>query len=61
MLFKVKNKVLYKDWIWKWLSFKRDYIKESTYANYSNIITNHIVPELGNYLLNKLNTHHHSR
>lgn len=55
MLFKVKNKVLYKDWIWKWLSFKRDYIKESTYANYSNIITNHIVPELGNYLLNKLN------
>ena len=55
MLFKAKNKILYKDWIWEWLSFKKDYIKESTYANYSNIITNHIVPELGNYLLNKLN------
>ena len=55
MLFKARNKILYKDWIWEWLSFKKDYIKESTYANYSNIITNHIVPELGNYLLNKLN------
>lgn len=55
MLFKARNKILYKDWIWEWLLFKKDYIKESTYANYSNIITNHIVPELGNYLLNKLN------
>lgn len=55
MLFKARNKILYKDWIWEWLSSKKDYIKESTYANYSNIITNHIVPELGNYLLNKLN------
>ena len=55
MLFKAKNKISYKDWIWEWLSFKKNYIKESTYANYSNIITNHIVPELGNYLLHKLN------
>ena len=35
MLFKAKNKVLYKDWIWDWLFYKKDYIKESTYANYS--------------------------
>ena len=37
--------------------FYRDVKKRpsGTYANYSNIITNHIVPELGNYLLNKLN------
>ena len=55
MLFKARSKILYKDWIWEWLSFKKNYIKESTYANYSNIITNHIVPDLGNYLLNKLN------
>ena len=40
MLFKAKNKVLYKDWIWNWLTYKKDYIKESTYANYSNIIFN---------------------
>ena len=55
MLFKAKNKVLYEYWIWEWLSYKKDYIKESTYANYSNIISNHIAPNLGNYYLNELN------
>ena len=55
MLFKAKNKILYKDWILEWLSYKKDYIKESTYANYSNIITNHIIPDLGKYYLNQLN------
>ena len=54
MLFKAKNKILYKDWIWDWLSYKKDYIKESTYANYSNIISNHIAPDLGKYYLNEL-------
>ena len=28
MLFKAKNKVLYEYWIWEWLSYKKDYIKE---------------------------------
>lgn len=51
MLFRARNKILYKDWIWRWLSNKKDYIKESTYANYSNIIYNHIVPSLGDYYL----------
>ena len=55
MLFKAKNKVLYEYWIWDWLSDKKDYIKESTYANYSNIISNHIAPDLGKYYLNELN------
>lgn len=55
MLFKAKNKVLYKDWIWNWLTYKKDYIKESTYANYSNIIFNHIVPDLGKYYLKDIN------
>lgn len=55
MLFKAKNKVLYKDWIWDWLSYKKDYIKESTYANYSNIISNHIAPDLGKYYLQEIN------
>ena len=54
MLFKAKNKILYKDWIWDWLFYKKDYIKESTYANYSNIISNHIAPDLGKYYLNEL-------
>ena len=54
MLLKSKR-ILYKDWIYTWLLEKKDYIKESTYANYSNNIFNHIIPKLGNYYLNKLN------
>ena len=37
------RKILYKDWIYTWLIEKKDYIKESTYANYSNNIFNHII------------------
>lgn len=52
----LKNKkILYKDWIYEWLLEKKEYIKESTYANYSNNIFNHIIPKLGNYYLNDLN------
>lgn len=54
MIFKTSKRVLYKDWIWEWLDYKKDYIKESTYANYSNIISNHIVSDLGNYYLSEL-------
>lgn len=54
MLLKNK-KILYKDWIYTWLLEKKDYIKESTYANYSNNIFNHIIPKLGNYYLKELN------
>ena len=54
MLLKSK-KILYKDWIYAWLLEKKEYIKESTYANYSNNIFNHIIPKLGNYYLNELN------
>lgn len=54
MILKCK-KILYKDWIYTWLLEKKDYIKESTYANYSNNIFNHIIPKLGNYYLNELN------
>ncbi len=50
-----KKKILYKDWIYEWLVEKKEYIKESTYANYSNNIFNHIIPELGNYDLFELN------
>lgn len=53
MLF--KKKILYKDWLWYWMRKKKDYIKESTYSNYSNIISNHIIPELGNIKLSNLN------
>lgn len=49
-----QKKILYKDWIYDWLKEKKDYIKESTYANYSNNIFNHIIPKLGNYYLSDI-------
>ena len=54
MLFK-KKKVLYGDWLWYWMHIKKNYIKESTYSNYSNIISNHIIPELGQIKISNLN------
>lgn len=50
----IKKKILYKDWIYDWLKEKKDYVKESTYANYSNSIFNHIIPKLGNIYLKDL-------
>ena len=43
----LKKKILYKDWIYEWLLDKKNYIKESTYANYSNNIFNHVVENIG--------------
>lgn len=54
-MFHLKNKILYKDWIYDWLIEKKEYIKESTYANYSNNIFNHIIPKLGDYYIQELN------
>lgn len=42
-------KIRYRKYIYNWLENKKPYIKESSYANYSNIITNYIVPKLGKY------------
>ena len=49
------KKIRYKDYLYNWLINKKVFIKESTYANYSNIIFNYIIPRLGNYYLNELN------
>ena len=49
------KKILYKDWVYEWLIEKRNYVKESTYANYTNIVFNHIVPNLGIFSLNEIN------
>ncbi len=50
----LKHKTLYKEWIYTWLCEKKKYVKESTYASYSNNIFNHIIPYLGNYYLHEL-------
>ena len=51
------KKILYKDWVLQWLKERKPYIKESTYANYSNIIYNHLIPVLGNYRLSMIDNH----
>lgn len=38
-------------WVKIWLEEKKNYVKESTYANYRTLIINHLVPEFGNMSL----------
>lgn len=38
----------YSDWIEKWATRKEPLVKASTYAAYSNIIVNHLLPRFGN-------------
>lgn len=49
------KKTRFKQYLYKWLEYKKDYVKESTYANYSNIIYNYIIPILGDYSINAIN------
>jgi integrase len=48
------KKTLYDDWLLKWLEIKKNYVKESTYANYSNIVFNYIKPYFKGTSLSKL-------
>ena len=52
---KIGKKKLCHEWLLEWLEEKRNYVKKSTYANYSNIIHNHLIPEIGNYYLCDIN------
>ena len=40
----------------QWLETVQNNCKQSTYAKYKNIVEKHILPELGNYLLNEIDT-----
>lgn len=39
--------MLYSNWIVKWLQRKEQLVKESTFAAYSNIVVNHLLPKFG--------------
>lgn len=52
---KKPKKFLYREWGIKWLEYKKDYIKESTYANYSNIMYNHLIPDFNTTYLSDIN------
>lgn len=49
------KKILYREWVVEWLTYKKDYVKESTYANYSNVVYNHLIPDLGDISLQDFN------
>lgn len=39
----------YEKWIHKWIERKEKLVKESTFASYSNILVNHLLPKFGKY------------
>lgn len=43
-----------KEWMIEWLNGRKKYLKESTYANYSTAVYNHIIPTLGHISLSDL-------
>ncbi len=53
---KHKDEEKYEFWLTEWLRAKRIRIKDSTYIRYRNLISNHILPELGKYPINKIGT-----
>jgi site-specific recombinase, phage integrase family len=47
-----RKNIKFSEWIDIWLQSERPFIKESTYATYTNIIENHIKPSLGTKNIN---------
>ena len=41
------EKVLFEVWARKWMEEKRNYVKESSYANYKTVLVNHLIPVFG--------------
>ena len=46
--------MLYSNWIVKWLQRKEQLVKESTFAAYSNIVVNHLLPKFGDMKLEQI-------
>lgn len=44
----------FRTWGEKWVEEKKNYVKESTYANYRTILINHLIPEFGDLRLNEI-------
>jgi len=49
-----RKNIKFSEWIDIWLQNERPFIKESTYATYTNIIENHITPSLGTKNINNI-------
>lgn len=44
----------YEKWIYKWIEGKEKFVKESTFASYSNILVNHLLPKFGKYEITQI-------
>ena len=43
------KEMIFKEWATIWVKEKRNYVKESTYANYVVVLDNHLIMRLGEY------------
>ncbi len=50
-----RKNMLYGDYVVMWLLDRKNYVKESTYANYMSIVYNHLIPTLGFLRLSDIN------
>lgn len=51
----MEEAILFKDWAKEWLEYERNFLKESSYGNYSTIIYNHLIPYLGECKISDIN------
>lgn len=50
------RRILFRDVVCEWLRSKKSSVKESTLACYSNLVKNHIVPTLGRFPADRIDT-----
>lgn len=50
------EQMMFEEWAEEWLDYKKNYVKESTYANYLIAMVNHIVPAFQGMEMNEITT-----
>lgn len=48
------EKLFFEEWVKQWVENKKNFIKESSYANYKTIVVNHLIPVFGKMLLSDI-------
>lgn len=49
-------KITFEQLVKEWLEFRKDSVKESTFANYTNLVEKHLLPVLGTVYLSSMTT-----
>lgn len=56
---KITRSILVRDWVEEWMeSYKRPSVSAETFQSYSNVIRNHILPDIGNMRLSSVKPIH---